>query len=399
MVNPVIGASLIFICRPIVDATWNTEIAFGLRLTEIYSVAVPCVVLLRLATSRVQDEKIENMPLRRIWLVYVVYMMCFSGILMFESGIRNGLNVFFRYFNGFVGFYMVQAYYGKRDGAKRFLLAVIIAGIFPISMGLYQIYSGVQWRETYSEGIERNIGLYHDAITIRVYAMQTMLATLLYSELYLKGVALKSLALAYGSNALLVMYKAYSKSGMFAFALWFLVWNIFRKKLVTLFVSASVAFVVVAYYNHEIAGEVYRVFHKEIAAIQGGGDLERTFTGRWYIWQEMMSKWNEHGLLGKVFGTGEMALNAHNDYLQMLFHGGMFGLAIYLYLLASITLHLFKEARKDSNPLAIGAVMALIMWLVDSIGLVPSAYPGYQWFFMGLIGLSLKQSEKKIRNR
>jgi hypothetical protein len=37
------------------------------------------------------------------------------------------------------------------------------------------------------------------------------------------------------------------------------------------------------------------------------------------------------------------------------------------------------------------------MWLVDAIGLVPSSYPGYQWFVWGFIGLSLRLREEAGR--
>jgi hypothetical protein len=37
------------------------------------------------------------------------------------------------------------------------------------------------------------------------------------------------------------------------------------------------------------------------------------------------------------------------------------------------------------------------MWMVDSIGLVPSAYPGYQWFVWGIIGICLRRGQEESK--
>jgi hypothetical protein len=34
--------------------------------------------------------------------------------------------------------------------------------------------------------------------------------------------------------------------------------------------------------------------------------------------------------------------------------------------------------------------MILMMYLVDTIGLTPGIYPGYQWYVWGFIGLALR---------
>jgi hypothetical protein len=155
--------------------------------------------------------------------------------------------------------------------------------------------------------------------------------------------------------------------------------------------------VAVAYYGSHFVGNVQQMFHKEIGFLHGQVAQERTFAGRWYGWEEMMAEWDKLGWPSKTFGSGKVALGAHNDYLLLLFNGGIVGLGIYLSLLASIGVRIAKNLWRRADPMTVAALMLFLMWMVDTIGLVPSAYPGYQWFVWGMIGLSLRLREDESR--
>ena len=141
-----------------------------------------------------------------------------------------------------------------------------------------------------------------------------------------------------------------------------------------------------------------RVFNKEVGALTGAGKSERVFAGRVYIWRALLNEWKEKSILQKTFGSGEMAVGSHNDYMMMLFHGGIVGLLLYLVLLTSIGIRILFNLNERAGPLNIGSFMAYIMWLTDSIGLVPSAYSGYQWFVWGIIGLGMRMhNDEKLQ--
>jgi hypothetical protein len=53
--------------------------------------------------------------------------------------------------------------------------------------------------------------------------------------------------------------------------------------------------------------------------------------------------------------------------------------------------------RCERSPLNVMAVMLFGMWLVDTIGLTPRAYPGYQWYVWGFIGLALRGVDMRVR--
>ncbi|NGZ96158.1 MAG: hypothetical protein CV089_08535 [Nitrospira sp. WS110] len=391
VIHPVTGVILLFISKPIIDATWDQPIVLEMPVTQIISGLVPIALLSRMLLANM-DESLRAMPLRGLWILYVCYAGVFSLLIFYNQGPQSGANIFFRCLNGMTGFYMLQAFFHKAARLKIVLLAMVIGGLFPIGVGLYQIATGATWQAQNVEGISRNIGLYHDAITIRHYALQTILATLLLGSLFTHQHIVYSIGrLLYMATATIVMAKAYSKAGFLTLGIWAALWNGLQKRFVTISLMILLGLLVGTYYASQQLGDILQIFHKEIAFVDGKGDAHRTLNGRWYIWQTMFSEWVALDWLAKTFGSGKVALGAHNDYFQMLFHGGIVGLAIYVTLLGSIGFRILTNLREKVDPLTIAALMAFLCWLVDTIGLVPSSYSGYQWFIWGIIGLSLRR--------
>ncbi|HTN43812.1 MAG TPA: hypothetical protein VMN77_08460 [Nitrospiria bacterium] len=395
-VNPIAGIPLLFMVKPVVDAVYLEPLLFGLRLPELVGGLAPMIVFVHMLFVG-PERALGRMPLRSIWIVYAVDVCVFSMIIAYDQSFMEGVNIFLRYINGFVGFYMVQAFFynDPEKNLRRLLLALIVAGFFPIGIGVYQMATGAVWKSASTEGITRYIGLYHDAFTVRFYAFQTIFALVLYGALYGgRNLFIKGSVLAYCVASTVAMIGAYSKAGVVSLVMWVTSWALLQKKIALFLLIILCGGILGIYYAPQIAANITQMFHKEIGALEGKVKLERTFAGRWYGWEEMISRWEEFNWLKKGFGSGEVAVGAHNDYLQMLFHGGIFGLMIYLFLLSAVGWTIVSNLRTKIDPMSIAAFMLLLMWLVDAIGLVPSSYPGYQWFVWGFIGLSLRVREE-----
>jgi hypothetical protein len=121
-----------------------------------------------------------------------------------------------------------------------------------------------------------------------------------------------------------------------------------------------------------------------------------TFQGRWFGWMEMMDKWERLPAMNQWFGSGQIATGAHNDFLQMLFHGGIVGLGIYTVVLTVIGVRVALNLLAKADVVAVAALMVYLMWLIDAIGLVPSAYPSEQWLVWGVIGLSFRRRVDEV---
>ncbi len=391
-VYPVAGVALLFICKPIVDANWNHLVFLDLPLTQIMSGLVPLAVIFHMLLSK-PDEGLGRMPLKGIWLAYTVYLSFAAWLILFNQDLRSGSNVLFRHLNGLVGFYMVQAWFHNEKRIKLLLVALILGGLFPIGVGAYQLATGTVWRlegQTI-EGIVRTVGLYHDAITIRHYSFQTILALLLFVALSpYQSLLVKAGLLFYVAVATVVMAKAYSKAGLLLLVLWGSCWSLLQKKLITFAVLIAGGLCLSLYLASDYLAQALTIYQKEIGYLSGKTEAVRTLNGRWYIWQDMYAEWSKLDGFAKTFGSGKVGLGAHNDYVQILFHGGIVGLFIYVTLLASVGRQILLNLWRRIDPLSVGALMVLLSWMVDTIGLVPSAYSGYQWFVWGIIGLSLR---------
>lgn len=394
--RPVLGVALVFLVKPLVDTTFATPLVFNMPLTYLVGSMVPLIVFGHILFAAPQ-RSLRRMPLRKIWLVYLLDLLLFSLLIVNNEGVLSGLNVFFRQINGFIGFYMVQAFYREEKDVKLLLLTLAAAGLFPIGVGLYQIATGTVWLHQQTEGLTRYIGMYHDAATVRWYAFQTIFGLLLYGSLYLKRHPFLKIGTGvYLIAAILVLFKAYSKAGLVSLAAWVICWTALQKKFIALILTIIVGTGAGIYYASDIADDIEQLFHKEIGLFEGTVKTERTFSGRWYGWKEMVARWERFHWLSKSFGSGETATGAHNDYLQILYHGGLLAVGLYLFLLASIGTRAVSDLRRKIDPMAVAALMLFLMWVVDTIGLVPSAYPGYQWFVWGFIGLSFRMRDEAV---
>jgi O-antigen ligase len=400
VIYPILGIALLFITKPIVDATWEHIIVAGMPLTQIVAGLVPLIMLGHLCFPK-PGQRLSQIPLYQIWTVYTIVLCSSAVAIIYNQDPRSGFSVLLRHANGFIGFYMVQAYFRESWQIQRLLQTLIVAGIVPIGMGLYQLATGVVWRgeEQQVEGIVRNIGLYHDAITIRQYALQTILAGLLYIGLFPPRRLVVTTGLwSYVALATVVLSKAYSKAGLLILVLWAVSWTLLRRRFVTFFVLAGMGAVVGGYLASQYVSQVATIYQKELGFLFGTVGADRTFNGRWYIWQEMFAEWDRLSSVAKLFGSGTVALGAHNDYLQILFHAGIVGLALYLVLLGAVGFMLIRNVWRRTDPLAVAGLMVYLAWMVDTVGLVPSAYSGYQWFVWGLIGLSLRIRQNERRD-
>jgi O-antigen ligase len=332
------------------------------------------------------------MPMKEIWLAFSAYIAIFSMVIAYNDELKTGANIFCRYINGLVGFYFLQAFFRQGDRLKWFLWALILGGLFPMSLGLYQALTGVQWRPEQAEGIARNIGIWHDGVNMRTYAIQTILGLLLYSALYIKAwnIPLKVMTLSYLAISTVVMVKVYSKAAFLTFGLWILCWTILRRQFALLGLIGIVGLLVTTYFASDLADKIATLFHKEAGFFSGEVEGKMTFHGRWFGWVEMMEKWERLPAMSQMFGSGEMATGAHNDFLQMLFHGGIVGLAIYLSLLIVVGIRIGRNLLAKADELAVAALMVYLMWLIDAVGLVPSAYPAEQWLVWGIVGLCFR---------
>ncbi|MGQ9689617.1 MAG: O-antigen ligase family protein, partial [Desulfobaccales bacterium] len=262
-----------------------------------------------------------------------------------------------------------------------------------LGMSFYQnILGGVIRTEETIGGLMRNIGFYHDAYTLRYYTLQTLAGLILYGAYFIKRgqVWLRRGLMALGLFCLFTIYRIFSKAGYLILAQWGTVWLVFKKQIVLLMMILVLGGLTVAFARFTWVEDIQEVYSKELGALKGQERVERALQGRVGGWLAAWDNWKRKPFSQQLFGSGTTALGAHNDFLRVLLGTGIIGLLLYLVILAwalaKATVNVFRAA----TPLNIMALMLLLMWLIDAMGLVPGGYPGYQIFVWGFVGLAFR---------
>lgn len=400
VLNPVLGIIVVTLSKPVIDTAYYAPLLFGLSLTQIFGVVMPIFILGHMIIAK-RLNRLRYMPLRTIWIIFAVDAFLFSGIIAIQQDIMAGMEVFFRHMNGFIGFYMFQAFFREEKKMRILFIAMILAGIFPISTTLYQILSGTEWQQlAHMEtegGLIRSAGFYYHINTVRYYVYQTLIGMLLYWSVISKprvwGRAVGGVILA---TSLIVLFHTYSKASLLEMAIWAFLWTILQKKFTALIAILVTVLIIIPFYAADIGDVIYTVFHKEVGALTTGKQTEIIFAGRLFMWQVVMERWGELNLFLQVFGSGQVMTGAHNDFIMMLFHGGIVGLLIYIALLVIVGFRLVTELLRKIEPLGVVALILYLTFLVEAVGLEPSSYPHFQWLVWGLIGLFLRRREDSL---
>jgi hypothetical protein len=391
LVRPLWGVMAIFFVRPLVDGTWDQTMIGDFKLTEIVSSVVPLIIFARMVLDDSRYRPVKDMPLKWIWFLASLDAVRFSTTIMLDHDWREGLQVLFRHLNGITGWYMVQAYCRNERDFLRFAWALAVTGLFPMATGLFEGLTGFHWRVTIGPNeVIRDVGLYHDGITIRWYAQQTMIGLLFIYTLSKRSFALTAFCVVYALTCTYVLRGAFSKSGYLTLGLWLLLWPLLRRNFKAMVGLGIAAVMGALYFSKELMDQVGFVFKGEIAVAQGTGGLDQTLEGRWGIWEDMAREWQSLNIESRLLGSGHGANGAHNDYLQVLFSGGLLALAIYTLLLSAVGWCIARRLIRRADIWAIGALFSFLLWMVDSVGLTPSAYSAYQWFVWGVIGFCLR---------
>ena len=136
VVNPTVGMVAVFIANRSLTPR-GTLASIRTPSSEVYYALIPLLLLVHMALAR-NDKSLMRMPLKGLWIAYSIYIVFFSMIIAYSDEPKTGANIFLRYINGIIGFYFLQAFFRQGNRFKWFLWALILGGLFPMSLGLYQ---------------------------------------------------------------------------------------------------------------------------------------------------------------------------------------------------------------------------------------------------------------------
>jgi hypothetical protein len=402
------GILATLLLHPVAASGWYANYFLGgikMNPLVLMGLIVPMFIFLRAFT---RGPSFAKMPLAGIWTVYLCYNLFAGTFHAIDEGPAKSMDLIFRHIAGFVGFYMIQAFFTEKKDFKRLLLTLVASGLFPVLVILYQIATGSGTLREMSEGgdlrlddaygLTRYSGFYHDIVSVRGYVFQCLAGIILYWAYFIRpnrDVIWKVMLGGLSVACVFVLYKMYSKAAIGTMILWFGIWCVGYRKIGLAIVLCLLVVGINALHSDLIFSETGQLFQVELSEATEGSanvDSRRLLSGRVGVWQHALAQFGEATAIEQMFGF-RSAGGAHNDYLQKLFYGGFVGLTIYLLLLWMIGVRVLKLYMQPTTPINLMAAMIFGGWLIDTIGVVPSLYPGYQWYAWGMIGLAIKGLE------
>jgi hypothetical protein len=312
---------------------------------------------------------------------------------------ENPLGIFqngFLSFNSFLGFFLIPILVTDQKRLKLFLLALILSGIFPILVSIYQLLTGVIFEDRATVGLSRYVGFYHDAFPMRFHGLLTLISILIYQYVFqIRNVLFKVFLFTIAGGALLSIYAVFSKAGVLIICLWVVLLLLFSKsKIKQLFSTLFFLYVIFLVFGDAASVNIEQLFSKEVGYQIGEvTDVRYTLAGRGYIWQEYWDFWvSKQTVFFKFFGDG-ISRPVHNEYFRVLLSNGIIGLLFLITFIIKTTGNLLKMNKN----IRLFGTMLLVMYLIDCIGLVPGLYYYYNIVVWGIFGILLMKPKLFIK--
>ncbi|MDA9876005.1 hypothetical protein N9D29_08370 [Flavobacteriaceae bacterium] len=377
--------------KSIIDMFWDVKIG-PLSIMAVQGVMLPFLFLpLFKQRKRMPKSWLNNASVYFIALSFgIVWGLIENPLDTFEAFLIN--------INVFLGFLLLPLLIQEKKHLKQFLLAMMICGVFPILVTMYQLQTGIIFQVRQTIGLSRFVGLYHDAFPIRFYGLMSLMSILLYQSVFsIKGVYLKGFMLFLTAGAFLSVYLVFSKAAVAILGFWIVLLLVFSKSRIkqgfSILVGLSVIFLI---FGDAVFSNIEQLFSKEVGYQSGEvADVRYTLAGRGYIWDNYWNFWlNEQNVFFQWFGDG-ISRPAHNEYLRVLLTNGIIGV---LFLLVFV-MNMIRKGFKINKHLRVFGLMLFTMYLIDSIGLVPGVYYYYNILVWGLFGLLLMKPQLFIKQK
>jgi len=266
-----------------------------------------------------------------------------------------------------------------------------MAGLFPLSIVLVQIATGSIGRFGVSRGLTRVSGLYHDIVSTRSYFVLTFIGILLYWRYFLKKTdKMRKIGLIILFSLLIIaLFHQYSKTIIATGVIWAILFLFYERRvhIVALFLGGFL--ILNAFSNNKISSDIQQVFSKEVELVAGRSENTNVLAGRIMMWGSYMRYWHGLSIIEKLIGPGIAERPFHNDYIRILFNGGVIFLAVSVLIMFVFLVKINKNYARSGKFIHFIALISLAYFFVESVGATPGMYLNIQAIVWGLVGLSM----------
>jgi Lipid A core - O-antigen ligase and related enzymes len=388
-------------------------------LISIYNIkyAVVLLLLLRSSIDVFSDKSLlisgVNLNLSSLFAMYCIFMV-FIYVVLNKIYIKNniitafiifivvgfisvilpynyhlGIVELFKYIS-ILAVYLIILYLNSKEENfdSHITKAIILSSIVPLSVGLYQIIFKKGFSSGFSseQGLNRVYGTFVHPNSYAFYLLIIVVTIFIYNQKYERNKFFYLL----GAVALLELYFTYTRSAWLGMALIvvsyvFLSDISFNKKI-----SFGIFLIILSI-------PIYNLTYHRFANIFSGSMEESSLATRLYIWKGMFSVFKERPIIGYGIGSfkyySNIVLNwrieAHNDYLRLLFETGVIGLLTYMSIQFKVLKNILKYKIDGYKVVSILICTFYLLSLSDNI--IDMAV--CQWYLWTLIAI---YSEKQI---
>lgn len=367
--------------KSVVDAFWDYK--FGpLSMLAIQGVLIP-VLYYKVILER---KKIPKDWLRTANIYFVALSFGIIWAILIKP--INFVDFLILNINIYIGFILIPLLVYDRTRLKQLLLAIMICGIFPIAVSVFQLKTGIIFRERETVGLTRYVGFYHDAFPVRFFGLMTIFSILLYQTIFKRiNLFLNVFMLIMAIGAFVSIYAIYSKAAVGIFTIWILIMIVFSKsRIKQLFLIFIGLFGVSIVFGDAVTQNIEQLFSKEVGYQTGEvEDAKFTLAGRGYIWKKYWDYWTtDLNFFFQWVGDG-VDRPAHNEFLRILMLNGIIGFMFFIMFLFKSIINVFRIYKGIRT----FAFMLMGMYFVDCLGLAPGAYYYYNILVWGIFGTLL----------
>jgi hypothetical protein len=189
--------------------------------------------------------------------------------------------------------------------------------------------------------------------------------------------------------ALYGLFILHSKAITITIILWIIMFSIFKKKTYILPAALLFLFSLNIITNNRIINDTNTLFSKESAYLRGEVERDRVLAGRGMIWRMYFTKWPGLPPIQKFIGNGSFHGYYHNDFIRILYTGGILLLGIYILLIITLSQRTINNFFKKKEFIHFVALLGIVYYFMESIGQLAGVYPYIMMVVFGIVGLSL----------
>jgi len=383
--NGMFFAFLILVAtKSIMDAFWNIRLG-SLSFSSFGGILIPALFYPVLLKKKYFPK------FWRMNATFLILSLSLGLIWALPVNLASTIENVLLNFNIYLGFFLIPMLVTDRRKLKQLLIAIIIGGLFPIIVSLFQFQTGIIFYTRETVGLTRYVGFYHDAFPVRFYGFMTLLAVLMYFQFFKPEKFLKYFLFGVGFSALFSVYLVFSKAGVGITGLWIALIMLFSKSKVkqtfAIFLTLVIMYIIL---GDVVFDNIEQLFSKETSYQTGEiKDARYTLAGRGYVWQGYWDYWtNEQSTFFQIFGDG-LSRPTHNEFLRILLLSGIIGVVTFVFFI----FRMFRSVFIANREFKLFGLMLLVMFVVDCTGLTPGDFYYYNILIWGLVGLiSLNKS-------